>query len=208
MLDTATAQELGAFLFVAPIAGAAAFGRSLLGPRGRTVAARAPARGTEALWLGTIGVAQLWTLAVALAPGWFYADLAVGGIPLSTGVQVTGLVLWGVAAGLAAWSFQSLGRFMTVSIRVTEGHELVQKGPYAHVRHPTYTAVVILVVGLALVFLSVPLLIAACVAALLARHRANLEEDLLRSPEGFGAAYDAYRACTGRFLPRLRRSGP
>lgn len=208
MLDPGTVQLLGAFLFLAPAAGAALFGRSVLGPRGAARAERSPARGTEALWLGAIGVAQLWTLGAALVPTWFYTDPALGGFPDSTYVQILGLLLWFAAGGLALWSFRALGRFMTVSIRVSEGHRLVQEGPYAWIRHPTYTAVVALVVGLGLVFLDPVLWALAILLVFLARYRAGLEEDLLRSPEGFGPAYDAYMARTGRFLPRWRREAP
>ncbi|HII39937.1 MAG TPA: isoprenylcysteine carboxylmethyltransferase family protein [Thermoplasmata archaeon] len=207
MLDAGTVRIVGGLLFLAPFAAAAMYGRSVLAPRGATVAARDPARGTEALWLGTIGVAQLWTLGVVLMPQAFYAWPLFGDFPGSAGIQMLGLLVWFLAGGLAVWSFRTLGRFMTVSIRVMEGHRLVQEGPYAWIRHPTYTAVVALVVGLALVFLSLPLILLALLLAVLARYRAGLEEDLLRSPQGFGAAYEAYMARTGRFLPRLRRSG-
>lgn len=84
MLDPGTAQVVGAVLFLAPVAAAAAIGRSVLGPRGKTVAARDAARGTEALWLGTIGVAQLWTLGVAVLPAWFYSAPSLGDFPRST----------------------------------------------------------------------------------------------------------------------------
>lgn len=204
MLDATTIQDVGAFLFVAPIAGAAGLGRAVLGPRRRTLASRKPARGTEPLWLGVIGAAQLWALGVALDPTWFYVDLSLGNFPLSTLVQGLGLMLWILGAGLALCAFRTLGRFMMVSIQVSEGHRLIQEGPYAFVRHPTYTGVIIFVLGLALVFLSIPLLLAAVLVAGLARYRARIEEELLRSPEGFGAAYEAYMARTGRFLPRLR----
>ncbi len=206
MLDDRTVQIVGGLLFLAPIAGAAVLGRSALGPRGRIVAARHPARGTEVLWLGTIGVAQLWTLGVALMPAWFYAWPSVGDFADSATVQALGVLLWFLAGGLAVWSFRTLGRFMTVSIRIVEGHRLVQEGPYARIRHPTYTAIVTLVVGLGLVFLSPPLWALALLLALLARYRAGLEEELLRSPQGFGPAYEAYMARTGRFLPRVRRA--
>jgi protein-S-isoprenylcysteine O-methyltransferase Ste14 len=206
MLDPGTARIVGVVLFLAPVAGAAAFGRSVMAPRGATLAERDPARGTEALWLGTIGVAQLWTLGVVLMPAWFYAWPSLGDFPGSTVVQILGILLWLLAGGLAIWSFRALGRFMTVSIRVMEGHRLVQEGPYARIRHPTYTAVVTLVIGLGLALLSPPLLVLALLLVFLVRYRARLEEDLLRSPQGFGPAYEAYMARTGRFLPRLRKA--
>lgn len=206
MLDPGTIQIVGAVLFLAPAAGAAAVGRSAFGPRARTMRSRHPARRVEGLWLGAIAVAQLWTLGVALAPGWFYGAPSLGDFPGSTVVQVAGLLLWAGAGGLAVWAIRTLGRFMTVSIQVVEGQTLVQEGPYAFVRHPTYTAVAAFAFGLALVFLSAPLLLVSLLLAFLARYRAGLEEDFLRSPQAFGGAYEAYMARTGRLLPRIRRA--
>lgn len=207
MLDPGVIRVVGAILFLAPFAAAAVFGRAVLAPRSPAVAVNDPGLGTEALWLGTIAVAQLWALGVALAPRWFYAWPPQMDFSGSTVLQLLGAVLWLLAGGLAVWAFRTLGPFMTVSIRITQGHRLVQEGPYARIRHPTYTAVVVLVAGLGLVLLSAPVLLLVVVLAALARYRAGLEEDLLRSRAGFGAAYDAYMARTGRFLPRLRRRG-
>jgi len=94
MLDPGTIQVVGAVLFLAPVAGAAAVGRSAFGPRNRTVLSRHPARRVEAVWLGAIAVVQLWTLGVALLPGGFYVAPSLGDFPGSTAVQVAGLLLW------------------------------------------------------------------------------------------------------------------
>lgn len=109
--------------------------------------------------------------------------------------------------GLGLWAVRTMGRQMTISIRLLEGHRLVQEGPYSVIRHPTYTAVLLFTLGLGLAFLDVPILLLWVLVVLLARYRARLEEDFLRSPEAFGEAYTSYTARTGRFLPKVRRSG-
>ncbi len=208
MLDPGTVRILAAVLLVLAGAGIAWLGRSILGPRGKVVATRAPVRGSEAAWLATTLVAHAWTLGVVVLPAVFYAWPAIGDFPEASALQVLGLVLWFLGMGLAGWATRSLGRFMTVSIQVAEGQRLVRTGPYARIRHPIYTANVIAVLGLALLFLSPPLLGILVVLAALATYRGRLEDRFLRTPEAFGDAYVAYAAETGRFLPRLRRSGP
>ena len=94
MLDPGTIQVVGAVLFLALVAGAAAVGRFVGGGGNQAVVSRHPARRVEAVWLGAIAVVQLWTLGVALLPGGFYVAPSLGDFPGSTAVQVAGLLLW------------------------------------------------------------------------------------------------------------------
>ncbi len=208
MLDVGTVRAIAGGLLVLIVVGGVFLSRSLLGPRGAVVATRAPTRGSEAAWLVTTLVAHAWTLGVVLVPAWTYASPGVPDFPQSSAVQLLGLGLWVLGMGLAAWAVRSLGRFTTVEIQVAEGQRLVQEGPYARIRHPIYTANATAVLGLALLFLSPPLLILEVVIAVLAAYRGRLEDEFLQSPQAFGEAYTAYARHTGRFLPRLRGSGP
>ncbi|KDR70179.1 hypothetical protein GALMADRAFT_144855 [Galerina marginata CBS 339.88] len=45
------------------------------------------------------------------------------------------------AAALRVWCFRSLGPFFTFEITIRPKHELVTHGPYAWVRHPSYTGI-------------------------------------------------------------------
>lgn len=208
MLDVGTIRVTAGIFLVLALVGVAALGRSVVGPRRRVLASRHPARGSEAAWLATTLAVQAWTLGVVVLPSGFYAWPGVGDFPESSALQVLGVVLWLLGMGLAGWAARALGRSMTVSIQVAEGQRLVQEGPYAWVRHPIYSANVTASLGLALLFLSPPLLALALVLAAMAAYRGRLEDDFLRTPEAFGAAYEAYARRTGRFLPRFRRSAP
>nr|VWO96389.1 NADPH oxidase 1 [Ganoderma boninense] len=54
----------------------------------------------------------------------------------------------GIAGGaIRVWCHQTLGRFFTWEVAVRDGHELVTCGPYALVRHPSYTGWVLLIAG-------------------------------------------------------------
>lgn len=208
MLDVTTVRILAGVLLVLAAVGVAALGRSVLGPRGRVVAHRRPVIGSEVVWLAATALSQAWVLGVLVVPGWFYGWPGAARVPESTGLQALGLVLWMLGMGLAGWATRVLGRFMTVSIQVAEGQRLVQEGPYAWVRHPIYTGNVAAALGLGLLFLNPLLLGLVLLLAVLASYRGRLEDDFLRGPDAFGERYEAYAARTGRFLPRLRRSGP
>ncbi len=208
MLDVGTIRVVAGGFLALTVAGVALLARSVSRPAGKVVASRRPARGSEAVWLGATLLAQGWTLGVLLLPTDFYDWPHVGAFPDASLVQLLGPVLWLLGMGLAGWATQTLGRFMTVSIQVTEGHRLVQEGPYAWIRHPIYTGNVLAAVGLALLYLSPPLAALALVILGLAAYRGRIEDEFLRSPEAFGGRYEAYAARTGRFLPRFRKAGP
>ncbi|KAH7927990.1 hypothetical protein BV22DRAFT_1103312 [Leucogyrophana mollusca] len=60
-----------------------------------------------------------------------------------------------VAGGLGRiWCYRTLGRHFTFELSLRKEHRLVTDGPYSVVRHPSYTAIVLVVVGLTLVHLS------------------------------------------------------
>lgn len=170
-----------------------------------TVAGRKPALWVEIVWPAGTFVTQFWAIGVLVAPGWFYAWPRPWPVPGESALQSAGFGLWLLGAILIAWAGRALGGYMTPEIRVQEGHRLVQEGPYRRIRHPTYTAIVTMALGIGLAFLHPVVLALAAILFMAANRRATLEEDLLGSPEAFGAEYAAYMKRTGRFLPFPRR---
>ena len=67
-------------------------------------------------------------------------------------VYLLGLLM--VVAGLAfaIWARVHLGRNWSGTVTVKENHELIRSGPYAIVRHPIYTGLLLAVLGTAIVF--------------------------------------------------------
>src|SRR2546425_5401279 len=106
------------------------------------------------------------------------------------------------------WSARVLGQYMRPEIEVREKHELVTKGPYSRIRHPTYTGALMVELGTILLFLNIVLIVGFLARVAMAYKRAVLEEELLSSEDGFGQAYRDYMHRTGRFLPRLARHKP
>lgn len=165
-----------------------------------------PPRALQILWPILFLGPQMYPFLVVLAPSLAYGGALTLSLPFDEFLQFSGLGLWAAGGALVLWASRSLGRFMTIQIAVAKNHELVTVGPYAQIRHPTYTGAIFLTVGIALVFLNVLLLAAAVFVIGIANYRARKEEGLLASPEAFGARYLEYMAHTGRFLPRSRRA--
>jgi protein-S-isoprenylcysteine O-methyltransferase Ste14 len=85
--------------------------------------------------------------------------------------------------------------------------QLVVRGPYRFTRNPMYVAVLLIVVGEALVFGVAGLaLYAALLAAAFHLFVVGYEEPTLSRL--FGAEYDAYRRSVPRWLGRRRTHGP
>lgn len=107
-----------------------------------------------------------------------------------------------VATGLGVrwYAILFLGRLFTVDVAIQKDHALVRTGPYRHVRHPSYTGLLIAFCGLSVSFrnwLSMLVLIVPITLAVLSRIRK--EEAALHA--ALGPAYDAYCAKTKRLLP-------
>ena len=80
--------------------------------------------------------------------------------------------------------------------------ELATTGAYAHLRHPQYLGLILIMVGFLLQWPTLATLIMFPVLVVVYRRLALREERDVRA--SFGAAYDAYAATTPRFLPHLR----
>lgn len=78
-------------------------------------------------------------------------------------------------------------------------------GPYAHIRHPRYAALILIMFGL---MLRGPTLQTVAMFPILILFYVRLAKDEEHWTEiAYGCAYSAYRAATPRWLPRLRRIG-
>jgi len=207
VLPTVDVQVLAALVILATAADWV-----LIRPRGlrvqapRSVIARkSTPPWVDGAWIGGNLAVVSWSLAVLLLPAYAYDWPRISDQPFLGALQAIGFALALVGGVLFFTSVRALGRHMTVAIQVQEGHRLVREGPYRFVRHPAYTGLLTSSVGLSLLYLSPILAGLTLVIIALAMYRSTLEERLLRSPEGFGSAYDEYVSETGRFLPRFLR---
>jgi len=112
-------------------------------------------------------------------------------------VLATGAVWMAVAAR------HVLGKQWSYEARLVEGHRLVVGGPYAHVRHPIYSALLGMLLATALAY-SVwwALFIVAAIHAAGTLIRIRAEERLLE--QAFGEDFEAYRNYVPAMIPRWR----
>lgn len=163
-------------------------------------------RALHGIWVlvGVLVPLAMILIAVA-APQLVYGTALNVSFPGDFALQLAGFALFGVAGILIIWSDRHLGRFMVVDIALARDHELITTGPYAYVRHPTYTGVLLLSLGTALLSLHLVVMVNFFVVLAFALWRSKLEEKLLASEQGFGSRYAEYMRRTGRFLPRSLR---
>jgi protein-S-isoprenylcysteine O-methyltransferase Ste14 len=96
----------------------------------------------------------------------------------------------------------TLGRFFTTRVAIHDDHRLVRTGLFRLVRHPSYTGLLLLFLGMALSFgnwLSFFVIVVPFLAALL--YRIQVEESSL--VEVLGQEYVDYRRSTKRLLPGI-----
>ncbi len=115
-------------------------------------------------------------------------------------ISLVGLALMGIAGLLLLISFAALGNSLTASPLPKQRGQLVTTGLYAHVRHPIYSALLLLSLGVVLDAGWWPQLVVALMLFLLLRIKAQFEETLLRKAY---PKYAAYAAKTPMFFPRL-----
>jgi protein-S-isoprenylcysteine O-methyltransferase Ste14 len=122
-------------------------------------------------------------------------------LPGGDATRWIGLAALAAGAALRVWPMIELGgRFASV-VAVQEGHSLRTSGAYARVRHPSYLGILLMDLGFALVFRSLPALLLLPVPFWMFRRRMDVEEAFLL--EQFGDEYRDYRRRTRRLIPGL-----
>lgn len=97
-------------------------------------------------------------------------------------------------------SMVTLGKFFTGSVRIHEGHEMIQHGPYRLLRHPAYLGLSIITLGCATLFASFMGYISFVILYIPGlMRRIKVEEEVLT--EEFGDGYREYSRRTKRLVP-------
>ncbi len=118
-----------------------------------------------------------WTFAIGVVIGWF------------------GLLLrW--------WSFMALGKYFTVVLKTSDDQPVVDRGPYRILRHPSYTGLLLALLGCGLIYEnwfstagSVSIVLVALV------YRIRIEERALNL--ALGERYSDFSAGRARLVPFL-----
>ena len=119
-----------------------------------------------------------------------------------------GLVLLAVGLAFTLWARVYLGRNWSGMVTVKEGHELIRSGPYAYVRHPIYTGLLVALLGSAVARGELRALIGLGIVAGAFIRKLRIEERFMR--ELFPQQYQRYCAEVPALIrfTRLPRSAP
>jgi protein-S-isoprenylcysteine O-methyltransferase Ste14 len=104
-------------------------------------------------------------------------------------------------AGLlfSVWARLHLGRHWSATVTLKQGHELITSGPYALVRHPIYTGLLLGFVGSAIALGEVRGLLAVAIVFAALWRKLRLEERWM--VERFGPSYQAYAGRVAALVP-------
>ncbi len=135
-----------------------------------------------------MAIALQWVAAVIPAPVFVLELMALGFMIIGLVVRWTAIL--------------TLGRLFTVEVAVQTDHMLVDTGVYRHIRHPSYSGLLLVFLGMGVAsanWLSLAALVLPIIAAIITR--IGIEERVLR--KALGAPYDAYCSRTKRLVPGL-----
>ncbi len=105
------------------------------------------------------------------------------------------------AAGLlfTVWARRHLGKNWSAIVTIKEGHEFIASGPYAYVRHPIYTGLLVAFAGSAVALGEWRGVLAVAIGAWAFWRKLRLEETWMR--QHFGEAYQAYCRRVAALVP-------
>jgi len=142
-----------------------------------------------------LGFALLFSRSLPLGP------LRARFAPQTEWLQLVGLTVMYIGVALAIWARITIADNWSGRITVKVGHQLVTSGPYAFVRHPIYTGLLVCATGSALQvgewrgLVAIPIVAFGCIV------KAKKEERYMNTE--FGERYSEYRRRTGFLVPRF-----
>lgn len=145
-----------------------------------------------------------FSIAAGLVGGFtLAADVHAAAIPAGRWpIFVAGLALMAGGIAIRQWAVALLGDFFTTDVRVHRAQTVVEEGPYRWVRHPSYSGLLMITLGLGLAlgnWAALAALVILPTAGLI--YRIRVEERALR--DGLGERYSRFAATRSRLIPRI-----
>jgi protein-S-isoprenylcysteine O-methyltransferase len=123
-------------------------------------------------------------------------------LPESHWIPALAVALFALGLAVRWWALVILGRFFTVDVVIEKDHEVVERGPFRYVRHPSYSGVLLAFVGWALTLGNWAAIVVVVVPIFIAFvRRMNVEEKALRG--ALGDRYAEYMERTKRLVPGI-----
>lgn len=120
----------------------------------------------------------------------------------STGWLIAIVLLVVLGGGFRLWSIAVLGRYFRAVVHIQEGHRVVRSGPYRVLRHPSYTGLLIGLLGVGFLWGNVASTVVfelSLIAGVL--YRIRVEERVLL--DNLGDTYADYMKQTNRLIPGI-----
>ena len=136
----------------------------------------------------------------------FWSKLGVGFLgqrfvaPYLT-VRACGFAIAVSGLALTAWARIHLGRNWSDKVVIQSDHELVRTGPYARIRHPIYSGVLLGITGTAFIVGEWRALCSLLIMSINYIIKAKREDKILA--ERFGEKFQSYQKDAGMLLPHL-----
>jgi protein-S-isoprenylcysteine O-methyltransferase Ste14 len=151
---------------------------------------------------------SVWLRVIVLAAvvAWYGSTGSLGRLTSHLGFheaggigEPVGALLSVLGIAYAIWARMHLGRNWSPGPALKEGHELVTSGPYALVRHPIYTGLIIAMTGSVLVSPTWAIMLVIMTAVFV--WRVHKEEGLMQGQ--FPDQYPEYKKHTWALIPYL-----
>lgn len=123
-------------------------------------------------------------------------------IPKNFVIEVLAILLTATGIAFAIWARIYIGENWSSAVSIKVGHELIRTGPYAWVRHPIYSGLLLAMIGTALARREPRGLFAVVLLWIGFWIKSRMEEGFMR--KRFGDEYREYSRTTGALIPRVR----
>ena len=123
-------------------------------------------------------------------------------VPHIAAISYAGFACALAGMATATWARIHLGQFWSDKVVLKVDHQLIRTGPYARMRHPIYSGVLLGVAGTALVLGEWRGVLAFVMLLINYSIKAKREEEILARQ--FGEEFRSHRVQAGFLLPRLR----
>ncbi len=115
---------------------------------------------------------------------------------------IVGSILTWMGIGLAIWARYHLAEYWSARITIKEDHQLIRTGPYARLRHPIYSGIILAAIGSAVVIDQWRCVLGVCLVLTGYCIKARKEETMLT--QQFGEAFREHQKHAGFLIPRFR----
>ena len=120
-------------------------------------------------------------------------------VPATPAWQWLAVVVLAAGLGLAVFARVWLAGNWSATVTVKQGHELIRSGPYAYVRHPIYSGLLLALLGSALAVGEWRALVGLALFVVAFARKLTIEERFMANE--FGEAYARYRAEVKALIP-------